>query len=259
MKPSTLRKVQATWLSLFTAGVLVSVAALSWPTTVEAEVEPSEPKVELEWETLPQPTFEEETEILESETTEYIDFADEQPYYVRATKLYVRSTPDATVEDSIVSELNYGEAIAAVPYNNNWMVARYDGTIVYVASKYLADEPNPDPMPIMKTAIGSRKKVGRGVLSKASGRVAGPSGTETYYNLNMNYCVKRMQSQGYAGEYWVRDDGVKMFGDYVMVAADFSTRPIGTTLETSLGTAIVVDTGEFAASDPTAIDVAVAW
>ncbi len=50
-----------------------------------------------------------------------------------------------------------------------------------------------------------------------------------------------------------------MYGDYVMVAADYSTRPRGTLLESSLGTAIVVDTGTFVYSNPTQIDIAVAW
>ena len=43
--------------------------------------------------------------------------------------------------------------------------------------------------------------------------------------------------------YWIRSDGVKMLGDYVMCAADFSYEPRGTITSTSLGTAIVVDTG----------------
>ena len=68
-----------------------------------------------------------------------------------------------------------------------------------------------------------------------------------------------MKDLGYDFEYWVRDDGVKMFGDYIMVAADFETRPLGTILETTLGTAIVVDTGEFVAEYPDGIDIAVTW
>lgn len=97
------------------------------------------------------------------------------------------------------------------------------------------------------------------VLNSWNGRVQGPSGEETYYNLNMSGCVRRAQSMGYDYEYWVRDDGVKMFGDYVIIAADFRTRPLGTTLETSLGTGIVLDTGEFVYTDPNAIDIAVTW
>lgn len=99
-------------------------------------------------------------------------------------------------------------------------------------------------------------------LTKQAGVFSGPSGKETYYNLNMNGVVSIMRSMGYTEEeypYWVRDDGAKMFGDYVMVAANLSIRPKGTILECSLGTAIVVDTGGFAASNPTQLDIATSW
>lgn len=97
------------------------------------------------------------------------------------------------------------------------------------------------------------------VLSKSRGTITGPSGKETYYNLNMSGVVRIMRRMGVEGEYWVRDDGVKMLGDYVMVAANLDLRPRGSLVETSLGTAIVCDTGGFARRNPTQIDVAVAW
>lgn len=100
---------------------------------------------------------------------------------------------------------------------------------------------------------------GDGVLTASKGVNYGPSGKETYYNLNMNGVVDIMQSMGYNEEYWVREDGVKMYGDYVMVAADLNTHPRGSLVESSLGTAIVVDTGGFAASDPNQLDIATAW
>jgi hypothetical protein len=50
-----------------------------------------------------------------------------------------------------------------------------------------------------------------------------------------------------------------MLGNYIMVAANLSTRPRGTIIETSLGTAIVCDTGSFVSSYPNGIDVAVNW
>ncbi len=100
------------------------------------------------------------------------------------------------------------------------------------------------------------------VLSKSKGVVNGPSGKETYYNLNMTTVVNIMRKAGYSEEeypYWIREDGVKMLGDYVIVAADFNTRPRGTILESSLGYAIVCDTGSFVKTNPTQIDVAVNW
>ena len=50
-----------------------------------------------------------------------------------------------------------------------------------------------------------------------------------------------------------------MVGRYIMVAANLKTRPKGTILETSLGTAIVVDTGTFVKKFPNGIDIAVNW
>lgn len=100
---------------------------------------------------------------------------------------------------------------------------------------------------------------GDGKLTASKGVNYGPTGKETYYNLNMNGVVDTMQNLGYNAEYWVREDGVKMYGDYVMVAADLNTYPRGTLVESSLGTAIVVDTGSFAASNPNQLDIATSW
>ncbi len=99
-------------------------------------------------------------------------------------------------------------------------------------------------------------------LSKGKGVVIGPSGKETYYNLNMTSVVNAMRHMGYSEveyPYWIREDGVKMLGGYVMVAANYKIRPRGTIIESSLGYAIVCDTGSFANTNPTQIDVAVNW
>lgn len=96
-------------------------------------------------------------------------------------------------------------------------------------------------------------------LNSYDGVFYGPSGKESFYNLNMSGVVRRMRTLGYTYPYWVRNDGVKMLGDYVMVAADLSIRPKGTVLPTSLGQAIVCDTGEFVHYDRMALDVAVDW
>lgn len=82
---------------------------------------------------------------------------------------------------------------------------------------------------------------------------------ETYYNLNMDQVVSNAQAAGIPGEYWVREDGVKMYGDYVIVAANLDVHPRGSTVETSLGTGIVLDTGGFAAENPTQVDIATDW
>lgn len=97
------------------------------------------------------------------------------------------------------------------------------------------------------------------VLTRSAGRINGPSGQEVYYNLNMSRVAANLSAAGFAGEYWVRNDGVKMFGPYIMIAANYGVHPYGSLVETSLGTAIVCDTGTFAASQPGTMDIAVAW
>jgi len=106
--------------------------------------------------------------------------------------------------------------------------------------------------------IDSRRWKGP-VLTKSRGTITGPSGKETYYNLNMDGVVSIMRGIGNTDEYWVRDDGCKMLGDYIMVAADLDIRPRGSLVDTSLGRGIVCDTGSFTNNDPNQIDIAVAW
>lgn len=106
--------------------------------------------------------------------------------------------------------------------------------------------------------IDSRRWKGP-VLTKSRGTITGPSGKETYYNLNMDGVVSIMRGIGNTDEYWVRDDGCKMLGDYIMIAADLDIRPRGSLVDTSLGRGIVCDTGSFTNNDPNQIDIAVAW
>lgn len=98
-----------------------------------------------------------------------------------------------------------------------------------------------------------------GVLTAHKGVNRGPSGKETYYNLPMDGIVNMMHNLGYEGEHWIREDGVHMFGEYVMVAANLSLRPRGSLIETSLGVGLVCDTGGFAKSNPTQLDIATTW
>lgn len=109
-------------------------------------------------------------------------------------------------------------------------------------------------------------------LSRKLGTVNGPSGKETYYNLNMLGIINSLKSHGsvwqdidpalrqnVAGDYYVRSDGCKMLGPYIMVAAHLGVHPRGSLVETTLGTGVVVDTGAFARSNAHQIDVAVNW
>lgn len=100
------------------------------------------------------------------------------------------------------------------------------------------------------------------VLSPSHGVVYGPTGKETYYNLDMSGVVSIMRNMGFSSEdypYWVREDGCKMLGPYIMCAANLDRFPRGTTVESSLGTCLVCDTGGFAASNPTQLDIATNW
>lgn len=100
---------------------------------------------------------------------------------------------------------------------------------------------------------GSNYPSGGGVLTPSGGVNWFNNRKEMYYNLNMSQVVANAHAMGIQGDYWVRGDGVKMLGGYIMVAS--SDLPKGTIVETSLGTAIVVDAG--CASG--VIDVAVTW
>lgn len=97
---------------------------------------------------------------------------------------------------------------------------------------------------------------GEGVLNPEDGINYYYGTLETYYNLDVSGVVEWMHSLGYEGDYWVREDGVKMFGPYVMVAAEYDQYPKGSIVETSLGTGMVCDTGE---GGYDWFDIAVEW
>lgn len=102
------------------------------------------------------------------------------------------------------------------------------------------------------------------VLAPGIGTVYGPTGKETYYNMDMSTLVSWARSAGYSEEdypYWIRDDGCKMLGQYIMCAANLNHFPRYSLVESSLGTCIVVDTGDFAYWDEgwSWLDIAVTW
>lgn len=92
----------------------------------------------------------------------------------------------------------------------------------------------------------------------------GPMGKETYYNLNMDGVLDLMYNvEGYSMEefpYWERaEDGAKMFGPYIMVAANLDVYPKGTILDCSMGKAMVCDLCGAAYSSNVVLDIAVTW
>lgn len=100
------------------------------------------------------------------------------------------------------------------------------------------------------------------VLTPSKGVNQGPQGKETYYNLPMDGVVSIMRNAGFSEDkypYWEREDGCKMLGPYIMVAANLNTFPRGSVIDCSLGKALVCDTGGFAKSNPTQLDIATNW
>ena len=95
------------------------------------------------------------------------------------------------------------------------------------------------------------------ILTAKLGRVSFNDHTETYYNLRMDKVVERAKSFGFEGDYWVRKDGCKMYGPFIIAAADWNLHPYGTVTETSRGYAMILDTGTF--EDRSTIDLAVTW
>ena len=95
--------------------------------------------------------------------------------------------------------------------------------------------------------------------------------TETYYNMYMGELIDAMNRGGWAyndcinkdiidnildtSGYWIRSDGCKMFGDYIILAASASEYARGSIVLTSLGWGMVIDRGV----GPGVIDIAVNW
>ena len=85
------------------------------------------------------------------------------------------------------------------------------------------------------------------IYTGADGRLT----KETWCNLNPNNLAKLMrEDHGIELDFWIREDGVYMYGDYVMVAADIphmdgtqqeAEYRKGDLVQTSLGTGMVVD------------------
>lgn len=182
---------------------------------------------------------------------------------VTADSLNVRS--GSSTDNSILGTLSGGtEVTVSELESNGWYKISYNGQSAYVSGNYL-DVENRDSVPSADASAdaSSDTAVSSGwtgpVLTKRAGTVQGPSGKETYYNLNMSGVVRIMRSMGNTDAYWVREDGVKMLGNYIMCAANLNVHPRGSLVESSLGTCIVCDTGSFAASNPNQLDIAVTW
>ena len=197
--------------------------------------------------------------------------------YVTADYLNVRALP--STESEIVGGLYYGEEVDISDEEDGWYVIWYGDSQAYICSDYVnsfasagegyydasgegndgeEDGYSDDEDYNGEHASGGSSWSGE-TLNAYNGVVMGPSGKETYYNLDMSGVIDIMRGMGYTGEYWIREDGVKMLGDYIMCAANLDVHPRGSLVESSLGTCIVCDTGGFAYEDPNQLDIAVNW
>ena len=93
------------------------------------------------------------------------------------------------------------------------------------------------------------------ILTAALGRIQFGTHTETWYDLPMQKVVANAQ-EVIPCEYWVRDDGVKMFGQWVIVASHPSVTRY-TLVDTSLGQGIVLD--RHTAGQEDLYDIATDW
>ena len=182
----------------------------------------------------------------------------------------------ANIADSITRERKeYQKIIKELKFENAILRITPTPTPTSTPTPTPTSTPTPTPKPTPISVFSNQEwydeNVARGnvepawsegQITKERGGCMGPSGRETYYNLRMDNCVAFMRELGYDEleyPYWIRDDGAKMLGLYVMCAANWKIRPKGTIIPTSLGDAIVVDTGEFVKDYPNGVDLAVDW
>ena len=166
--------------------------------------------------------------------------------------LNVRESPDT--DSNVLGKLKIKTEINVTGEveDDNWVRIKFKDGEGYVCADYLVDSIDGIENFTYNWDWNGPK------LNPYNGANKGVNGKETYYNLDMSKIVRMMQQRGF-GEYWIRSDGVKMLGNYVMVAANLNVHPRGSLVETSLGTGLVCDTGTFAISNPHQLDIATTW
>lgn len=95
------------------------------------------------------------------------------------------------------------------------------------------------------------------ILTAKAGRISFNGHTETWYNLPMQNVIERSDKMiGLTEMYWIREDGVKMYGPWVICAAHPSKIRYSR-IQTSLGEGIILDT--HTSKDKELIDIATTW
>lgn len=186
--------------------------------------------------------------------------------YIRYVTDILNIRKEPNTKSDVLGKLVIGNEVTVVGEvkGSDFVKIKYNGESAYIHSDYLSKK-----KPIIKEekeytqkAASTASSWSGAKLTRRAGIVTGPSGHETYYNLPMQGVVNIMRSNGFSASeypYWVREDGVKMLGPYVMVAADLSIRPRGSIVPTTLGSGIVADTGSFINWDSTRLDIATSW
>lgn len=97
------------------------------------------------------------------------------------------------------------------------------------------------------------------VLTAKLGRIQYQGHTETYYNMKMDRIIERADAYFERDEdlYKVREDGVKTYDGFVIVATNWKVHPFGSLVETSRGMGIVLD--HHTAKDKNLVDIATNW
>ncbi len=96
------------------------------------------------------------------------------------------------------------------------------------------------------------------ILTARAGKITYNGHTESWYDLPMQKVIERSDAAtGLSDMYWIREeDGVKMYGPWVIVAAHPSVTRYSF-VETSLGTGIVLD--RHTVPDVNLYDIATDW
>lgn len=163
------------------------------------------------------------------------------------TKDGVRLRAEPSTESEILDTFRINTQIEYTTTDTAWLAVEGGG---YVRGDLVSDE---------KIKVSNPVPDGP-KLTKRLGIFDGPCGKETYYDLNMKGVLRTLREKGFEGDYWIREDGAKMFGDYIMVAADWDIYPYGSIVDTSLGKGIVADTGDFTHNGSgVTFDIATNW
>lgn len=80
---------------------------------------------------------------------------------------------------------------------------------------------------------------------------------ESWYDLDMKNIIEKADQIYGENPYWIREDGVKMYGPYVICAS--RKERYGDVVDTSLGRGLILDTGDFVKDHPDRIDIATNW